>query len=117
MKFDSIFSGKDDHFGSLPLHYTVTVFSNGSVWAESTLTTFSTWCLNLERNWPYEAVSCSIQIQLDHFTSAKLIPLNKTFFILPRVCVLNFRLVKIFKKKTQAKEIAKIFAHKISFIS
>lgn len=78
-------SGKDNNFASLPLLYTVSIFSNGSVWAESTVTIFSTWCLNLNQNWPYEIVSCNIQIQLDHLTIANLIPLNKTFYIIPRV--------------------------------
>lgn len=80
-----IFSGKDDNFGSLPLFYATTIFSNGSIWVESTVTTFSTWCRNLNQNWPYETVNCNIQIQLDHFTSATIIPLNKTFYTVSRV--------------------------------
>lgn len=74
-----IFSGKDDHFLYLNLIYAVTVFSNGSVWAESTICTFSAWCLNANRNWPHEKVNCEIHIQLDQFTSSVLMPLNKNF--------------------------------------
>lgn len=79
-------SGKDDSFTSLPLTYTVTVHSNGSVWAESMADiTMTTWCLNADQNWPYESIKCEIQMQLEHFSSAILVPLNETFSIVPQV--------------------------------
>lgn len=63
---------------------------NGSVWAESTEITFSTWCWNTNRNWPHESVKCDIQIQLDHFANVTLKPLDKSFHIAPTVEILNF---------------------------
>lgn len=79
------FSGKDDHFACLALYYDITIFSNGSMWAESSESTFSTWCSNSNRNWPHEIVDCNIQIQLEHFIDAALVPLEKAFYIIPKV--------------------------------
>lgn len=45
----------------------------------------STWCLNADQNWPYESIQCDIQMQLEHFSNAILVPLNETFSIVPRV--------------------------------
>lgn len=72
----------------MPLIFTVMVNSNGSVWAESIYDiTMSTWCLNSDRNWPYESIKCDIQIQLEQSLDANLKPLNNTFHIIPRVSV------------------------------
>lgn len=78
-------SGKDADFLFMPLVYTVILYANGSVWAESSETTFSTWCLNSHRNWPHELVKCDIQIQLESVTNVTLMPLNDSFYINPRV--------------------------------
>lgn len=84
--FGAYCSGKDDNFTSLPLIYSVRVNANGSVWAESIADiTMSTWCLNSNRNWPYETIECDIDMQLEHFADAILQPLNNSFHIVPRV--------------------------------
>ncbi|XP_031620035.1 acetylcholine receptor subunit beta-like 2 [Contarinia nasturtii] len=85
-----LLNGKDDHFTYVPLSYTLMIFSNGSVWAETNEIIFSTWCLNSHRDWPYEKVNCSIQIHLDHLTNATLIPLNNVFNVLPKNFVSHF---------------------------
>lgn len=69
----------------MPRFYTIIIFSNGSIWAESNECTFSTWCLNQNRNWPYETVDCSIQLELDHSINAHLIQMDKKKSIVPMV--------------------------------
>lgn len=65
--------------------------ANGSVWAESIADiTMSTWCSNSNRNWPYDLIKCDIQMQLEHFSDAILMPLNNSFDIGPRVSIVHY---------------------------
>lgn len=63
----------------LPLMYSVTVTSNGQIFAESNETIISTMCLKKQENWPHESVECNIQIQLDDVDINKLTPLKYDF--------------------------------------
>lgn len=69
---DRISSAMDGELILLPLMYSVTVTSNGHLFAESNDSIISTLCPNKNWNWPYETVSCNLQLQIDEVIVMKL---------------------------------------------